>query len=101
MPVLLAFALVASSAAPSPVLPPTAPRAVAAICVSVASGPGTGSTASFGAGLSADEGDDEAAVIAGIAKRGLYETKLIQGAHVVGGAKLVEFMVGSCPSVSY
>ena len=34
-------------------------------------------------------------------KRGLDETKLIAGANVVGGAKLVEFMAGGCPSVSY
>ena len=34
-------------------------------------------------------------------KRGLDETKLVDGAVVVGGAKLVEFMAGGCPSVSY
>lgn len=34
-------------------------------------------------------------------KRGLDEGKLVPGAAVVGGAKLVEFMAGGCPSVSY
>ncbi len=34
-------------------------------------------------------------------KRGLDEGKLVQGAKVVGGAKLVEFMAGGAPSVSY
>jgi len=34
-------------------------------------------------------------------KRGLDENELIPGAVVVGGAKLVEFMAGGCPSVSY
>jgi predicted peroxiredoxin len=34
-------------------------------------------------------------------KRKLDETKLVPGAVVVGGAKLVEFMAGGCPSVSY
>ncbi len=34
-------------------------------------------------------------------KRGLDETKLIAGATVVGGAKLVEFMAGGAPSISY
>ena len=34
-------------------------------------------------------------------KRKLDETKLVPGAVVVGGAKLVEFMSGGCPSVSY
>ena len=34
-------------------------------------------------------------------KRGLDETKLVDGAVVVGGAKLVEFMAGGCPSLSY
>lgn len=34
-------------------------------------------------------------------KRGLDETNLVAGALVVGGAKLVEFMAGGCPSVSY
>ena len=34
-------------------------------------------------------------------KRGLDETKLVDGAVVVGGAKLVEFMAGGCPSISY
>lgn len=34
-------------------------------------------------------------------KRGLDENNLIPGAVVVGGAKLVEFMAGGCPSVSY
>jgi len=35
-------------------------------------------------------------------KRGLDETKLIAGAKVVGGAKLVEFMgLDATPSVSY
>ena len=34
-------------------------------------------------------------------KRKLDEEKLVPGAMVVGGAKLVEFMAGGCPSVSY
>ena len=34
-------------------------------------------------------------------KRGLDETKLVAGAAVVGGAKLVEFMGGGAQSVSY
>lgn len=35
-------------------------------------------------------------------KRKLDETKLVSGAAVVGGAKLVEFMSdGVCPSISY
>ncbi len=34
-------------------------------------------------------------------KRKLDETQLIEGALVVGGAKLVEFMGEACPSVSY
>jgi len=34
-------------------------------------------------------------------KRDLDETKLVPGAKVVGGAKLIEFMHGGVPSVSY
>jgi len=34
-------------------------------------------------------------------KRKLDENNLIPGAAVVGGAKLVEFMSDSCPSLSY
>ena len=34
-------------------------------------------------------------------KRGLDENNLVPGARVVGGAKLVEFMAGGTPSVSY
>ncbi|QDU83475.1 DsrE/DsrF-like family protein [Planctomycetes bacterium Pla163] len=34
-------------------------------------------------------------------KRGLDDGKLIAGAKVVGGAKLVEFMAGGAPSISY
>ena len=34
-------------------------------------------------------------------KRKLDETKLVAGAVIVGGAKLVEFMGEACPSVSY
>lgn len=34
-------------------------------------------------------------------KRGLDETKLVAGAAIVGGAKLVEFMGGGAQSVSY
>ena len=34
-------------------------------------------------------------------KRKLDETKLVPAAVIVGGAKLVEFMAGGCPSVSY
>jgi len=34
-------------------------------------------------------------------RRKLDETQLINGAVIVGGAKLVEFMGESCPSISY
>ena len=34
-------------------------------------------------------------------KRKLDETRLIPGATIVGGAKLVEFLSGGAPSVSY
>lgn len=34
-------------------------------------------------------------------KRGLDETQLVDGATIVGGAKLVEFMSGGVSSVSY
>jgi len=34
-------------------------------------------------------------------KRKLDENNLVAGATIVGGAKLVEFMADSCPSVSY
>jgi predicted peroxiredoxin len=34
-------------------------------------------------------------------KRGLDETKLVAGAAIVGGAKLVEFMAAGCASISY
>jgi hypothetical protein len=34
-------------------------------------------------------------------KRKLDDTKLVPGAKVVGGAKLVEFMAGGCPSISF
>ena len=34
-------------------------------------------------------------------RRKLDETVLVPGAVIVGGAKLVEFMAGGCPSVSY
>lgn len=34
-------------------------------------------------------------------KRKLDEDKLVAGALIVGGAKLVEFMSDGCPSVSY
>ena len=34
-------------------------------------------------------------------KRSLDENKLVDGAAIVGGAKLVEFMGEGCPSVSY
>jgi predicted peroxiredoxin len=34
-------------------------------------------------------------------RRALDETKLVAGAKIVGGAKLVEFMSTGCPSVSY
>ncbi len=34
-------------------------------------------------------------------KRGLDEKKLVQGVTIVGGAKLVEFLGGSAPCVSY
>lgn len=34
-------------------------------------------------------------------KRGLDENNLVLGARIVGGAKLVEFLAGGTPSVSY
>jgi predicted peroxiredoxin len=34
-------------------------------------------------------------------RRKLDETKLVAGAKIVGGAKLVEFMAGGCPSISF
>lgn len=34
-------------------------------------------------------------------KRGLSEGKLVAGATVVGGAKLVEFLAGGAPCISY
>lgn len=34
-------------------------------------------------------------------RRKLDEGALVPGAMIVGGAKLVEFMAGGCPSVSY
>ncbi|MBL8896376.1 MAG: DsrE family protein [Planctomycetes bacterium] len=34
-------------------------------------------------------------------KRGLDETKLVPGATIVGGAKLVEFLAGGSPCVTY
>jgi predicted peroxiredoxin len=34
-------------------------------------------------------------------KRGLDETRLVAGARVVGGAKLVEFLASGSPCVSY
>jgi predicted peroxiredoxin len=34
-------------------------------------------------------------------KRKLDENHLVEGAAIVGGAKLVEFMANGCPSVSY
>ena len=34
-------------------------------------------------------------------KRKLDDTKLVPGARIVGGAKLVEFMAGGCPSISF
>lgn len=34
-------------------------------------------------------------------KRGLDETKLVAGATIVGGAKLVEFLAGGSPCVSF
>jgi len=34
-------------------------------------------------------------------KRKLDESKLVPGVSVVGGAKLVEFMAGGAPSISY
>lgn len=34
-------------------------------------------------------------------RRRLDETRLVAGARVAGGAKLVEFMAGGCPSVSF
>jgi len=34
-------------------------------------------------------------------RRKLDETALVPGAVIVGGAKLVEFMSGGCPGVSY
>lgn len=34
-------------------------------------------------------------------KRNLDETKLVPGATIVGGARLVEFMAGGTPTISY
>jgi predicted peroxiredoxin len=34
-------------------------------------------------------------------KRGLDENNLVEGAKIVGGAKLVEFLAGGSPCVSY
>jgi len=34
-------------------------------------------------------------------KRGLDETKLVPGAKIVGGAKLVEFLASGAPCISY
>jgi len=34
-------------------------------------------------------------------KRGLDETKLVAGAKIVGGAKLVEFLASGSPCISY
>jgi predicted peroxiredoxin len=34
-------------------------------------------------------------------KRKLDESNLVEGATIVGGAKLVEFMSDNCPSLSY
>ena len=34
-------------------------------------------------------------------KRNLDDTKLVPGATIVGGAKLVEFLVGGAPSICY
>lgn len=34
-------------------------------------------------------------------KRGLAESNLLEGATIVGGAKLVEFLAGGAPCVSY
>ena len=34
-------------------------------------------------------------------RRKLDEAKLVPGAKIVGGAKLVEFMAGGCPSISF
>jgi predicted peroxiredoxin len=34
-------------------------------------------------------------------KRGLDENRLVAGAKIVGGAKLVEFLAGGAPCVSY
>jgi predicted peroxiredoxin len=34
-------------------------------------------------------------------KRGLDEGKLVDGATIVGGAKLVEFLAGGAPCISY
>ena len=34
-------------------------------------------------------------------KRGLDEASLVDGAKVVGGAKLVEFLAGGAPAISY
>jgi len=34
-------------------------------------------------------------------KRKLDDTKLVAGAKIVGGAKLIEFMAGGCPSISF
>ena len=36
-----------------------------------------------------------------IKKRGYTEDQLIEGAQIVGGAKLVEFLADGTPSVSY
>lgn len=34
-------------------------------------------------------------------RRKLDDTRLVPGAKIVGGAKLVEFMAGGCPSISF
>jgi len=34
-------------------------------------------------------------------RRKLDEARLVAGAKIVGGAKLVEFMAGGCPSISF
>ena len=34
-------------------------------------------------------------------KRGLDESKVVGGIHVVGGARLVEFLAGGAPCISY
>ena len=34
-------------------------------------------------------------------RRGLDESKLVAGAKIVGGAKLVEFLAGGAPCISY